>query len=229
MKIVLAYLVGKRCETNYSGRTSCCAAYLGQTRVLLRRPFCTRNIVGAFLLQAGAFFAKASILLLYLELFDVRKAQRNASWTGLVACFMLYGSGISVAIYYETPRAGESWADTLDGRAVIPLTWWQAQSAMTIALDLYILVVPIPVISKLHLSSRKRLQISAVFSLALLGIGAAIASFVQRIQITSSTDQKWISAILYICSLWNSLLPSSSVRPRHFQASHDLILEISIS
>jgi hypothetical protein len=146
---------------------------------------------------------------------------RIAIWIGLICNFLLYGSGLAVATYYETPRAGEPWAAVLDGRTLVPLRWWQAQSAMIIVLDMYILLLPIPVISMLKLSPKRRLQVIGVFSLALLlvnycspsialmlicllhsyrGIGSAIASLIQRIEITRDTDQTWISAILTLCT-----------------------------
>ncbi|KAK4212988.1 hypothetical protein QBC37DRAFT_181667 [Rhypophila decipiens] len=113
---------------------------------------------------------------------------------------MIYAVGIAVATYFETPRIGEQWTDTLDGRTLVPVPWWQLQSALTVLLDLYIFVLPLPVLAKLNLPMRRKLGLTAVFSLALMGIAASIASLVQRIQITHSNDPTWIAAVLSLCS-----------------------------
>ncbi|RWA06384.1 hypothetical protein EKO27_g8726 [Xylaria grammica] len=156
--------------------------------------------IPAVLLQTGAFFAKASIFLLYLQLFTVRRPMRIAIYAGITFSFLLYGVGVAVATYYETPRAGEKWTDVLDGRTLIPLPWWQAQSALSVALDVYIFILPLPVVTKLKMPLQKRIQLVAVFSLALGGIASSIASLVERIQIAHAYDQTWISAILSLCS-----------------------------
>ncbi|KAF7527302.1 hypothetical protein G7054_g10534 [Neopestalotiopsis clavispora] len=78
------------------------------------------------------------------------------------------GLGIAVAIYYETPRSGEPWAAILDGRTLIPIKWWQAQSALSVVLDLYIFLLPLPILVKLQLPLQQRVSLVAVFSLALL-------------------------------------------------------------
>ena len=94
---------------------------------------------------------------------------RFAIWVGLAANFMLFCAWITVATYYETPRSGETWVNVIeDGRTLIPLRWWQAQSALYVVLDLYIFVLPLPAIFDLNMSIRKRISIIAVFSLALM-------------------------------------------------------------
>ena len=94
---------------------------------------------------------------------------RYAIWIGLTATFLLYCPGVIVATYYEKPRPGQTWVDVLeDGSSLIPLRWWQAQSALAVLLDIYIFVLPVPAISMLNMPTRQRLSIIAVFSLALM-------------------------------------------------------------
>ena len=123
--------------------------------------------IPAVLFQMGAFFAKTSILLLFHQLFNVQRPIRISIWVGHVFNFMLYAVGIAVATYFETPRIGEQWTDTLDGRTLVPVPWWQLQSALTVLLDLYIFVLPLPVLAKLSLPMKRKLGLTAVFSLAL--------------------------------------------------------------
>jgi hypothetical protein len=98
----------------------------------------------------------------------VQKSMRIAIWTGLAFNFLLYWPGVAIKTYYEAPHHGESWIVTLDGRAMIPLRFWQAQSALIIILDMYIFIVPMPAIAKLRLSIRRKISMAALFSLALM-------------------------------------------------------------
>lgn len=102
---------------------------------------------------------------------------RIAIWAGLAFTFLIYFAGLAVATYYETPHVGEAWINTLDGRTLIPLSWWQAQSALSIVLDIYIFVLPLPAVSSLQLPIRKRLALFVVFSLALLYVLPALEVF----------------------------------------------------
>lgn len=175
--------------------------------------------------QLGACFAKASIFLLFFQIFAVQRSIRIAIWIGLTLNFLIYAPGIAVLTYYGAPRVGETWLDTLgDGRNLIPLPWWQAQSALSVAIDIYIFVLPLPTLTRLHLPTRRRISLVAVFSVALMyvtslaslpsvhrspssvltrgwcrGIAASIASLVQRIRVTYSVDTTWIAASLALC------------------------------
>ncbi|OAL01488.1 hypothetical protein IQ06DRAFT_335785 [Phaeosphaeriaceae sp. SRC1lsM3a] len=150
------------------------------------------------LMSAGC--AKASIFLLFQQIFTIQKTMRHAIWFGQAFNFALYATGVAIAIVYETPRTGEHWSAILDGRTVIPLPWWQAQSALIVALDIYIFILPLSNLWKLKIPIRRRISVLAVFSLALMGIAASIASFVERIYVSTAVDQTWISAILSLCS-----------------------------
>lgn len=87
---------------------------------------------------------------------------------GLILNFLIYWPGVAIATYYEVPHVGETWLDTLDGRTLIPLSWWQAQSALIVALDIYIFVLPLPTVMSLQMPIRKRLSVISVFSVAMM-------------------------------------------------------------
>lgn len=55
-------------------------------------------------------------------------------------------------------------------------------------LDVWILVLPIPVILSLHLSLAKKLSIIGIFMLAFVGLGACIARMVQYIEVETGGD-----------------------------------------
>lgn len=85
-----------------------------------------------------------------------------------------------MAVYYETPRPGESWTDTLDGRAIKPLKYWQVQSALAVVLDIYIFILPLRPLCKLNISIQRRISVLTVFSLALMWVFVNSAEIVSR-------------------------------------------------
>lgn len=122
-----------------------------------------------FLLQISCFFAKASIFLLFKQIFEVTRAMRITIWIGLVLTFCIYFPGVPISVYYMAPHIGENWLATLDPRrSIIPSPFWQAQGALIIALDLFIFVLPLPAVFKLQMPLRKRMALIGVFSVALM-------------------------------------------------------------
>ncbi|KAL8793398.1 MAG: hypothetical protein Q9195_003984 [Heterodermia aff. obscurata] len=123
----------------------------------------------ALLMATGNFLAKASIFLLFQQIFTVLKPMRIAIWIGLAVNLMIFCPSVVVATYYQTPRSGETWVSVIeDDRQRIAVRWWQAQSALSAILDMYTFILPLPAIFELNLSTRKRISIITVFSLALM-------------------------------------------------------------
>lgn len=88
---------------------------------------------------------------------------------GIVFAALLYFVNIPISAILSAPRVGDTWTSVLySGRPQKELIWGVVQSALSIALDLFIFILPIPVILKLHLSGKKRIQVVAVFAIALV-------------------------------------------------------------
>ena len=121
------------------------------------------------LLPPTLFFAKGAILLLYLRIFTVNKKMRYTIWLGLLCDFLLYWSSIPIVTYYFTPRVGQPWSVVAVTVSCPVLTnFILAQGILSVVLDLYIFILPIPIVSKLPISLKKRLSILGVFGTAIL-------------------------------------------------------------
>ena len=121
------------------------------------------------LLGPTLFFAKGAILLLYLRIFTPNKRMKYSIWLGLAWDFLLYWSGIPIATLYGTPRIGQSWdvVATTETRANLT-TFALVQGVLSVVLDFYIFILPIPIVSKLPISLKQRLSILGVFATAIL-------------------------------------------------------------
>lgn len=122
----------------------------------------------------GLFLAKTATLLLFHQLFQVSRQTRLAIRLGILVNAILYGTSFIALSYWSLPHVGETWDDLIVGAVLHPDTsynpikWGVGQAAVGTALDIYIFVLPIPSIIRLHLPIRKRIQLGAVFFTAIL-------------------------------------------------------------
>ncbi|KAI1179906.1 hypothetical protein F4777DRAFT_599844 [Nemania sp. FL0916] len=141
-----------------------------------------------FLAAFSQFFSRAAIFLLYRELFKVHnRAVHVAIWTGLMGTFLINAANISVAIAILAPHLDESWDDALKRLSVLSnefdfSLWGPILSTITVIFDILAFVLPIPIIIRLNLSFRRRLQFLLLFSTALVGVAASIATLVYKVQ-----------------------------------------------
>ena len=93
---------------------------------------------------------------------------RIAIWVAVVFAGVLYLTNIPLAAILSAPHVGETWQSVLfSGRPQKELVWGVVQALLGIVLDLYIFFLPIPLILRLQLSKKRKIQILAVFTTAL--------------------------------------------------------------
>ena len=116
------------------------------------------------------FFAKASLLLLYLRIFRPKKSTCYWIYFGLAFTFCLYWINVPFDSYYCAPSPGGSWGDffSISIKCNKAVYLGLVQGSLSIALDLFILILPIPVVMTLQMSSKKRAGALAVLMTGLL-------------------------------------------------------------
>lgn len=123
----------------------------------------------SILLSPTIFFAKCSIFLLFLQIFTIHQPMRIAIWTGIVFTFLLYWANLPLASYFNAPHVGETWEVMLfNGRPHLLIDWAIIQGACSVMLDVYIFILPIPLLTQLQMPQKRRLQLLAIFSTALM-------------------------------------------------------------
>ncbi|KEY66372.1 hypothetical protein S7711_10986 [Stachybotrys chartarum IBT 7711] len=86
---------------------------------------------------------------------------------------------------------------------VSALYWGIAQAAVNIVYDLYIFVLPLPIIYRLNLTTKRKIQVMALFFIALLGVIASIISLAYRVISIQgpAPDLTFAAGVLMICNL----------------------------
>ena len=117
------------------------------------------RLIGFFFLQISSivtdveepciFFTKLALLLLYHRIFYPDKKTRYAIWLGIVVSFVFY---LIIAILFISVS---------DLRTKLLLN--RANGVANVVSDFYILTIPIFAISRLQMSSSRKLGVSAIF------------------------------------------------------------------
>ena len=112
----------------------------------------------------ATFFAKASILLLYLRLFAPKNQFRYTVWCMMGFMFVLYFCYIAVNAGLCAPRPGQSWLfPGVLQKCQRQETYAIIQGACNVAIDILILAMPVPVIMRLRMKKGRKIWILAVF------------------------------------------------------------------
>lgn len=96
---------------------------------------------------------------------------RIAIWIGIAVNFLLNGLTLAIMSYYGAPHAGHTWDELAVesvGTTIFALYWSVGFGPLNIVLDIYIFVLPLPVIYRLNISWTRKAQIFGVFFIAVL-------------------------------------------------------------
>ena len=109
------------------------------------------------------FFAKTSILLLYLRIFSISKWLRTSIYIGLTVMALFYTAmvctGIVAVIKCVGITAGSvQFCDDIGGSIQV------VQSAFNVTTDFWILILPMPFVVKLQLPRARKIGLFAVFA-----------------------------------------------------------------
>ncbi|KJZ69549.1 hypothetical protein HIM_11062 [Hirsutella minnesotensis 3608] len=153
-----------------------------------------------FILGPTQIVVKVAILALYLQIFAVERKFRLAIWAGIVACCFIYLPHTILVAIFNAPHIGQRWADLATNGMPQKLVFYAPIHGIgAIIIDIYIFIIPLLVLRKLRVSSKKRLQLLVVFLTALFGVISSCFSCYWRITITfSSGDYTWQESQLFI-------------------------------
>ncbi|KAK4241545.1 hypothetical protein C8A03DRAFT_12189 [Achaetomium macrosporum] len=154
------------------------------------RLFVNRKQLGWSDFITATLFSKASIFLLFHQIFTMERHMQIAIWAGLAVSFAVFLPSVGYQVYTLTPNPGETCDDlALSGKSEQGGAVWSiVGSVLNLMLDVYIFLLPLPIIAKLNWSTRKRLKASAVFS---TGVLIRMAK--------DLADKSWKAAVVLLC------------------------------
>ncbi len=121
-----------------------------------------------FVLGPTLWASKAAVLALYLRLFGPKRWLRHASYIALVILTLVYWSSPVVAGIFCAPRAGKPWDGEVIIRCVGSRVMGPVHGAVGVAADIFLLILPMPVIFRLNLATGRKIALAAVFMMGVL-------------------------------------------------------------
>ncbi|KAI4095109.1 MAG: hypothetical protein LQ344_001760 [Seirophora lacunosa] len=107
-------------------------------------------------------FPKLSILAMYLRVFPVKKVYRYATYTLMFIVTANGIAGIFASLLSCQPLATR-WDPALGGECINVTYYWRYISLANIVSDLAMLILPLPVVWKLHVSLPQKLSLTVLF------------------------------------------------------------------
>lgn len=163
-----------------------------------------RNAALCLLYGPAMFFAKAAVCTLYLRIFKTVTWMRYSAWGAIIFLGCTYGSMVPVYAVYSLPYGNEKWDLTLAAKVGKADKMAITTGAINVATDIFMIVLPLPIIMKLNLSLRKRLGLAAVFLTGIIATVATVLGLYFRVSLYQSKldpdggDATWVAAATYI-------------------------------
>lgn len=117
--------------------------------------------------MAAEALVQISLLAFYLRVFTCTGKFKIVVWImmGIAACF---GCANTLAMLFQCRPISffwEGWSQKSRGTCFNINTFSWARAAIEITIDLAIMILPLPMLAKLQMSLRKKIQVMAMFSI----------------------------------------------------------------
>lgn len=123
--------------------------------------------IGEFVYLALAAVIKLSCLLFYRRVFAPNNVTLKFVYAGIAFIILVYTTMPSTTIFECTPIR-KSWDELTPGHCYPKKILPYFSGAINVVTDLYVLILPIPVLWSLNLSLNRKLRLVGVFSLGIL-------------------------------------------------------------
>ncbi|PHH71559.1 hypothetical protein CDD82_6449 [Ophiocordyceps australis] len=135
------------------------------------------NFAGRPIYQMGISFFKIALLISYLRLLKGtdQRLYRHLVWA-MIALVLLGHVACSLSLVFACSPVAKSWQPDLAGTCLPPGPSFTAYAAVTIASDIIVALLPIPVLLKLNVRLAKKLGLVAIFMLGLFTTSSSLMS-----------------------------------------------------
>ncbi|KAI1739812.1 hypothetical protein F4680DRAFT_421590 [Xylaria scruposa] len=152
-----------------------------------------RLYITIFLFDSSISFPKLSAIFFYARIFPSNnKRFRVNLWIvgSLVAGWLI--SAIFSTIFQCTPIA-KAWNPTLEGTCINDFAWYLATASLSLVIDFYILLLPVPMIWALNTDLSRRVYLLGAFFLAYSVIVLSLGRLIVTVKLipTVTEDLTW--------------------------------------
>lgn len=112
---------------------------------------------------------KIALLAFYLKVFP-NEGFRRVCWATASTCLVLFPTFSIFTVFYCTPVSytWEGWTGKVEGHCLSFNLFAWIQTCINIALDTFILVLPLPLVWRLNMGRKKKMLLMLMFSVGVL-------------------------------------------------------------
>ncbi|KAI1088701.1 hypothetical protein F5B19DRAFT_470210 [Rostrohypoxylon terebratum] len=157
--------------------------------------------IAAQIYFAATTVIKLSLLFLYRRIFNL---QKTAKWfvNGGIVLVTLMGVAILLAIIFFCIPVAKAWDDSIPGHCSSPAPVSYLSGAWNAFVDIYVLILPIPLLWGLNMGPRRKIRLGAVFGIGIFGCAASLVRLGMTPLLQSDMDSTYNIAKV---SVWATL------------------------
>ncbi|KAI2464935.1 hypothetical protein F4781DRAFT_50480 [Annulohypoxylon bovei var. microspora] len=145
--------------------------------------------IAIFFFDCSISFPKLSAIFFYARVF--RSNNRNFGinlWVAgsLVVCWL---TSALISTIFQCSPIEKAWDSTLPGTCINTFAWYLSTATLSVSIDLYILLLPVPMIWALKLSLKRRIYLLAAFFLAYSVIVLSVGRLISTIHLIPDLAQ----------------------------------------
>ncbi|GAP87969.2 hypothetical protein SAMD00023353_3200080 [Rosellinia necatrix] len=146
--------------------------------------------IGSWLFTVLAANIRLTFLFLYLRLFGQNKKLRYVAYGGIVFVIAI-NLVILLSLIFRCNPVRKSWDITAPGTCVHSAIIPYLSAVASPVTDLFVFLLPLPIIVHLNMDNRKRLKLLAVFGIGLLSCIASLIRLGETPSLYASLDYTW--------------------------------------
>lgn len=181
-------------------------------------------------------FIKVTFFFLYLQNFQPKRWLRISAFVGAVFTLWFY-LAMTIALFISSsPRHGETWLSHMAQPDQLSLDVAVPQAVVGLAIDIYILVLPIIAVSQLNLPKRQKIGVILIFMTGLLACLSSLLSMYYRNILLRSKDVTWalmpvitVTLVEMFVGIICACTPAAAQSCRHNLPSYDTLKSLLLS
>lgn len=113
-------------------------------------------------------FSKLSIFLLYFRIFEIHRPTRIAIYAGMISTIFIYTPAIALQSALCVPAPGKDWSSVDEEQCDRIIVWGVIAGTLGVVQDIYIFIIPIPILLGLQMPKAKKIGTMVIFGTAIL-------------------------------------------------------------
>ncbi|KAJ8067642.1 hypothetical protein OCU04_003250 [Sclerotinia nivalis] len=177
-----------------------------QYDVPLSETFTNRSIIPlclTYIMSPTAIgFVKLTLFITYVEIFFTEPWVKIACTIGAIISSAFYTIHLILALAWGIPHNGTPWRHQIFSNSSFRMQSLSLpRGVVSLIIDVYLIIVPLIAVSKLHLTPKKKAGVALIFATGFIAIIGSILSVIYRLRLHDNDDVSWNLAGVALVSL----------------------------